>query len=85
MKLKLFTQEDCPNCPPAKNVCAELEKEGVTIEYHDTGKPDGLAESMLYEVMSTPTLVHVDDADDEIFAWRGQTPTKQDVLDKINE
>jgi len=84
MKIKLFTKEDCPNCPPAKKVCAELEGEGIAVEYHDTGNPAGLAESMLYSVMATPTSVLVDDNDDEVESWRGTPPDKEQIKNLVD-
>jgi len=79
MKLKLFTSKTCPNCPNAKKVCEELEKEGVNVEYYDTDDPDGMAEAAFHSVMSTPTSVFVDAEDNELESWRGIPPDSQKV------
>jgi hypothetical protein len=79
MKVKLFTKKECPRCPPAKELVAELEKEGITVEYHDTDEVDGMVEASLHQVMATPTTVVVDDQDQEKESWRGDTPDKEKI------
>lgn len=80
MKVKLFTRKDCPKCPSAKQICQELEKEGITIEYYDTDTVDGMAEGAFYSVMSTPTTVVVNSEDEELKSWRGKPPDKEAIL-----
>jgi len=74
--IKIFTQPLCPACPPAKELGERL-KESVKIEYFDVSTPDGLAEARLYNIMSTPTLVLVED-NKEIQTWIG-TPREEEV------
>jgi len=74
--LKIFTQPLCPACPPAKELGERL-KESVKIEYVDVSTPDGLAEAQFYNIMSTPTLVLVED-NKEIQAWIG-TPEQEEI------
>ena len=63
MKLiKLFTREDCPNCPQAKRVVEEYirnrkDSRARGVEYWDIGTVDGLAESALYDVFGCPTVL----------------------------
>lgn len=84
MKLKVFTKDDCPNCPPAKEL-AEMVKEGgrVEVEMYNTDEAEGLAESQFYSVLATPTIVLCDDDDNEIIAWRGEAPKLEEVNKKI--
>jgi len=79
MIVKIFWQENCSRCPLTKKLGKELEGEGVKVEYHDINTPDGLAEAMFYDVLSTPSLVIADDEKKEITAWRGETPKMEDV------
>ena len=79
MKLKVFWKENCPNCPAAKRVAKELEKEGVTVEYCNIDEVDGLTEATFYDVLSTPSIVVVDDTNREIASFRGQAPSKEEL------
>ncbi|MFH1392087.1 MAG: thioredoxin family protein [bacterium] len=74
--LKIFTQPLCSACPPAKELGERL-KQSLKIEYFDVSTPDGLAEARLYNIMSTPTLVLVED-NKEIKTWVG-TPEEEEV------
>lgn len=78
MKIKLFTKTDCPKCPLAKELCKELEND-IEVEYWNVDERDGLAEGSFYEVMSTPTIVIVND-EREVRSFRGEVPDKEEVL-----
>ena len=79
MKIKLFTQDTCPKCPAAKKLCKELESR-AQVEYHDVRTEDGLAESLFFNVMSTPTII-LEKEGKEIKSWREKTPTMAEVLE----
>ena len=79
MIVKIFWQENCTRCPPTKKIGKKLEGERIKVEYHDVNTPDGLAEAMFYDVLSTPSLIVTDDEKREIAAWRGETPKMEDV------
>ena len=65
--IKLFTQEDCPKCPAAKEVISEAKKEGAKVKEFDIkGDPDAMSEAAFHEVMGTPTIVIVDEDETEI-------------------
>lgn len=80
MLVKLFTKPNCQKCFPAKNLCTSLESEGVVVKRYDLDTVDGMAEGALYEVELTPTLIIVNEKDDEIKSWRGAVPKKEEVL-----
>ena len=82
MKLKLFTSQTCPNCPPAKEF-AEKIKSKIEVEYFDIDTSNGLAEAAMYGVMSVPSLVLVDNEDNELELWRGEVPTDEQFETKI--
>jgi glutaredoxin len=82
-KLKVFTKNDCPRCPAAKRLGEEIKKEGaIEVEFYSTDEADGLAEAQLYSVLATPTLVlcQKNADEEEIQSWRGEAPTKEDVI-----
>ena len=82
MILKLFTQPNCPKCPSAKELCANLKLQAPSIkqEYYDVSTVDGLAEASFYTVMATPSMLIFDDNNKKIGDWRGETPKTEDVL-----
>ena len=79
MAMKIFTQVTCPKCPAAKALGEKLANSGIKIEYYDISEEDGLAEANMYMVRSTPSIVVVNEMEDEVQAWRGVVPTLQDV------
>lgn len=79
MKLKVFTQPTCVKCPPAKKVIKEVEDK-FDVEYYDIKTEDGLAEALSYDVMSTPSLVVLDDKGRIVKDWIGQAPTVDELI-----
>ncbi len=78
MKIKLFTKANCPKCPLAKALCDSL-KDQCQIEYFDVEERDGLAEASFYTVMSTPSIIIVND-EHEVMGFRGEVPKKEEIL-----
>ncbi len=74
MKLKVFTKIDCPKCPQAKDLAKKLEEKGTTVEWFNLDDEEGLSESVYFDVLSTPSMIIVDEADSEVKAWRGEVP-----------
>lgn len=74
MKVKLFYKKECPRCPAAK----ELVKETENVEYFDIEDVDGLSEATYYGVMTTPSIVVVDENNNPVKAWLGETPTEEE-------
>ncbi|MEA3229343.1 MAG: thioredoxin family protein [archaeon] len=85
MYIKVFWQRNCPNCPAAKSVVRDVVK-STTVEFSefDINDIDGMSEAAFHGVMATPTTIVVDSNDSEIASWRGQTPTKEDLLNVIS-
>lgn len=84
MKLKVFTQPNCPKCPAAKKLARKIEKENqVEIQWFDTSQVDGLAEAAFYQVMATPSLILLDERGSVVAEWRGETPGFKEVVSKI--
>jgi len=82
MKLKLFTQNKCPNCPPAKEFVEKV-KNKIEVEYWDINTPEGLAEAAMFNVMGTPSIALTDDEDNELEVWRGEAPTEKEFEAKM--
>ena len=82
LKMKVFWQKDCPNCPRAKEIGKKLEKE-LEVQYCDVDTVDGLTEACLYQVMSTPSLVVIDEKGEEIESWKGILPEIDYIRKKI--
>jgi glutaredoxin len=80
VKIKIFWQKNCPHCPEAKHIGKQLEKE-TEVQYFDVDTVDGLAEASYYNIAATPSIVLVDNEDNEIKIWRGKTLN----IEKIRE
>lgn len=83
MMVKIFWKDNCPNCPPAKEVGKRLEENGISVEYHDIQSIDGMSEALYYNILSSPSIV-IADGDGEIASWRGNVPTVEEILGAIN-
>ena len=82
LKMKVFWQKDCPNCPKAKEIAKKLEEE-LEVQYCDVDTVDGLTEACMYQIMSTPSLVLIDEKGDEIESWKGTLPGIDYIRKKI--
>lgn len=72
MKLKLFWQHNCPNCPKAKDLIKNVDT--IHTECFDINSVDGMTEAAFHAVMATPSIVVVDNEENEIAAWRSDMP-----------
>ena len=78
MKIKIFTQATCPNCPAAKILGQELLNQGEDVQFYDIKTPEGLAESLMHNVLSTPSLIILKD-NKTIAEFLSKTPTIEEV------
>ena len=81
MKIKILWQKKCPHCPEAKNTGKQLEKE-AEVQYFDVDTFDGLAEASYYDIASTPSIVVLDNNENEIKIWRGKTPRLEEIREE---
>lgn len=79
MIVKVFTQKDCPKCPKAKEIAKKLEEEKIPVSYFDINTVDGLAEAQFHQVLSTPSIVVVNDNGKEINSFRGEAPSASEI------
>ena len=77
----MFTKVDCPLCPDMKELSERLLIDGHLITSYELDTADGLTESIMCEVMSTPSLILIDDKDNEITGWRGIVPNFDEVME----
>ena len=78
MEVMIFWQEQCPNCPAAKEMGKKLEEQGVKVSYHDIKEVDGLTTATIFGIMSTPSVV-VAEGDKEIASWVSKVPPIEEV------
>lgn len=78
MLVKIFTQESCPNCPKSKELGQKLIEKGVNVEFFDVKTPNGLAESLMHNVLSTPSIV-ITEENKEVCSFLGKTPEIEEV------
>lgn len=82
MKLKLFWQENCPNCPQAKRLVSKLE--AIDVSSYDIKSIDGMAEAAFHSVMATPSILVVDNEDNELVSWRTDTPLESELMETLD-
>ncbi len=75
-RVKVFWKNDCPKCPAAKALVAGSDH----AELFNLDDVDGLAEAAFYGVLSTPSIIVTDTTGQELAAWRGEVPSKQDIV-----
>lgn len=78
--LKVFVQQDCPNCPAAKEIATRF----PNTEVYDIDQAEGLAEAAYYSVLCTPSVVVVDERGNETHAWRCSVPKPGDIEEQLN-
>lgn len=83
MKIKIFWKKNCPDCPKAKSLGKQLEKE-ITVQYFDVETVGGLAEASYYNILSTPSMVIVDNDENEIKIWRDKTPHLKEIREETS-
>jgi hypothetical protein len=79
MVVKIFWQEECPNCPPAKELGKKLETNGVDVAYYDVKDLVGLTHAIKHSIRSTPAVVVADEDDRELKIWRSKVPSLDEV------
>lgn len=81
MRIILFWKENCAKCPEAKKLLSQLKIE--EYESFDVDTEDGLTEASYYNVLSTPSILILDNDDEEIAGWRGIVPSIVEILDAL--
>lgn len=79
MLVKLFSMKECPKCGAAKKFKKQLEEEGIKVNLFDIKTPDGLAEATFYGIMGTPSVVVVDDENNEMGIWKSEIPSLKEI------
>jgi hypothetical protein len=73
MQIKIFWQPECPKCPMAKDLAEDLKKLGHDVQLFNIKEVDGMAESIYYDVLSTPSVVIVHEGQTKA-SWYGEVP-----------
>lgn len=78
--LKVFVKDGCVRCPSAKHVANLARLRGYEVHEYDVGTAEGMAEGAFYGVLSTPTVMVVDEAENPVRYWRGAAPDAEEVM-----
>lgn len=82
MLVKIFWQPECPKCPSVKELGEMLKKDGLEVEFFNVKDVEGLSESLFYDVLSTPSIVVVENGEKKA-AWYGEIPKIEEIKDFI--
>jgi len=83
MKIKIFWKKDCPNCPQAKKI-GKMVEDTLEVQYCDIDTVEGLSEACMLNVMSTPTIMLLDNENNELESWRSRIPKIENIKEKIS-
>ena len=65
--VKVFIRKTgCPKCHQVLEGLKVLKEKGVEFQIYDVDTVDGLAEASYHGILSTPTIIRVDDEGEEI-------------------
>jgi glutaredoxin len=78
LKIKIFTQPSCPNCPQAKKLGQELLSQGADVEFYDIKTPEGLTESIMHNILSTPSIIILENSN-VVTEFLAKTPNIEEV------
>jgi len=70
-------------CPMAKRLKDNLLEKHIPVSEYNVGTADGLAEATFYGVKALPTIIIEDEKENELFGWRGNVPTLDEVLSAV--
>ena len=79
MLIKIFVSDNCPNCPQSKELGRELIAKGLNVEFHNVKTPDGLAESLMFDIMGTPSTVIIKNSK-VLESFPAKTPKIEEVM-----
>jgi thiol-disulfide isomerase/thioredoxin len=82
--VKIFYKDDCPKCPMAKKLRDNLKEQQINVIDYNVGTADGLAEASFYSIMSLPTVLVEDGAENGLGEWRGDVPAMEEVLNAVH-
>lgn len=82
-KVKIFYKKECPLCHNALKLNELLHRERLLVEPYNIDTPEGLAEAAYSGIFSVPTVIVVDELENEIASWRGSVPSVQDILNAL--
>lgn len=82
--IKVFTKDGCSRCPAAKDLAGKLKSKGCEVQEFQMETAEGLAESVYYGVLSTPTTMVVDGEENTVTAWRGMVPAVDEVMGALS-
>lgn len=81
MELKVFTLPTCPTCPTAKSIVSvTAQKLGLAYKEINLASEEGLKEGLVYDIMSTPSIV----LDDEVIV-RGRLIAGEKLEEEVKK
>lgn len=81
--VKVFYRNDCPMCPGAKKLSANLRAKNVNVLDYNVDTSDGLAEASFYSILSLPAVVVEDESERGLKEWRGTVPALEEVIQVV--
>ena len=81
--VKMFVKNECPKCPAAKELGKRLQNKELCVQCSDLGTAEGLSETVMNQVMATPSILIEDESERVIRNRRGMVPPETEVLNAL--
>lgn len=78
-KLEVYTMEDCPKCPMAKELCEDIAKE-LNLSFETKSIEENMIEALQLQIASAPSIVLGDSV-----LYRSTIPERDELINKINK
>ncbi len=83
--IKIFWKTTCGKCTIAKELGEKLKEAGYNVKLFNVEELDGLTEASFHSVMSTPTVIIVDELDNILNDWRSDVPDFETVINELKK
>ncbi|HBL24342.1 MAG TPA: hypothetical protein DDZ40_09525 [Deltaproteobacteria bacterium] len=81
--VKVSVESECPKCPTAKELGKRLQNKELSVQCFDLGTAEGLSETVMNQIMATPSILIEDESERVIRNWRGMVPPETEVLNAL--
>lgn len=82
--LMVFGKKDCPKCKVVKVAIEQYDlPDSVEYEYEDMDEVHGLSVGTWFDVMSVPTTILVNEAEEVLGRWIGEAPELREIVELV--
>ncbi len=83
--IEIFWKTTCGKCNNAMQLGKKLKEAGYNVRFFNVEELNGLTEASFHTVMSTPTIIIVDELDNLLKDWRSDVPDFESVVNELKK